>query len=474
MSTGQTTATSISMDGGGWDATFFCQVGDEAIFRELNTALRRYREMSDGIIHQLSISHEVAARSESLFFSDVNDASGVLLSRKLELNIARSAEALEQNVFVLEKILGPFPCIAFSEVEADTDQESFVGVEGIHAAADGYGSHRLARYISPYNARSDFQDDEENYNSASHIITHLTRDWSADSASIRKDTYGWIVDQLWAHHIGGEDGTQARVLVPGAGTGRLAYDLAFAANDDSQEEEPEPHYPFAVEAVDCSIPMATAAYHLLRQKEEPFEVVPFVSDPFINEASSEKRYNSIYFPESSVIDTLKRIGGDTQQSKPHLTYVIGDFVRLFSMPSRHEAFDYVATCFFLDTASNLFEYLLTIRHAIRPKGLWVNLGPVQWHRNAQLQPSADELKDLVILAGFDIIVWEISEDLVPYRHPDDVKSGTRAEFYRPLRFVVKSRDENLLSPQHSLQVSIEKLRATTGRQSLLQDHPAEE
>ncbi|EJK69179.1 hypothetical protein THAOC_09597 [Thalassiosira oceanica] len=468
--------------GGGWEATFFCQAGDEAIFRELNTALRSYREMSDAVIHQLSLSHEVAAISESLLFSDANserDAPAALPSKRLEHIIARSAEALEHNVFVLEKILRPFPCIASSEIEVvDTVQSSsFVYFEeGIRAAADGSGSHRLAMYISPYNARSDLRDEDESYNSASHIITHLTRDWSADSAPIRKDTYGWIVDQLWAHHISADDdGTQARVLVPGAGTGRLAYDLVFAAIDDSEEEKSEPHYPFAVEAVDCSIPMATAAYYVFHQKEESFKMFPFVSDPFMNEVNSEKRYNSTYVPESSVIDTLKRIGGGTQQSsvqKPHLTYVIGDFVKLFSMPSRHDAFDYIATCFFIDTASNIFEYLLTIKHAIRPKGLWINLGPVQWHRNAQLGLSADELKDLVRMAGFDIVVWEVSEELVPYRHPDDV-TGTRAEFYRPLRFVVRSRNENLLSPQHSLQASIEKLRATTGRKSLLQDHRAE-
>ena len=462
---------------GEWEATFFCQVDDATIFHELNTARHRYREHSDAVIRQLSLSLEVASRSESLFFRD--DAnSDQLPSKKLEHNIARSAEALEHNMFVLEDILGPIPCIAFSEVDVATVQASVVEVEeGLHAAAaDGSGSHRLAMYISPYNARSDFRDEEENYDTACHIITHLTRDWSADSSPIRKATYGWIVDQLWAHHNSDDDG-QARVLVPGAGTGRLAYDLAFSAIDDGEDEKSEPHYPFAVEAVDCSVPMAAAAHHVLHRKEESLKLFPFISDPFINEVSSEKRYNSIYIPESSVIDTLKRIDGGTQQSseqKPNLTYVIGDFVKMFSMPSRHEAFDYIATCFFIDTASNIFEYLLIIKHAIRSGGIWVNLGPVQWHRNAQLQPTADELKDLVRSFGFDIVVWEVSEELVPYRHPDDIISGTRAEFYRPLRFVVKSRNEDLLSPQHSLQASIEKLKATTGRKSLLQVHPAEE
>lgn len=45
---------------------------------------------------------------------------------------------------------------------------------------------------------------------------------------------------------------------------------------------------------------------------------------------------------------------------------------------RH-AFDCVVTCFFIDTAHNIVEYLEVINYCLKPGGKWVNLGPLLWH-----------------------------------------------------------------------------------------------
>ena len=86
------------------------------IFHELHTALRHYREMSDGIINQLAMAHEVASRTEQLFFpnhdTEINRRGEGLpsfLSAKVEHKITMSAQLLEQNIFVLERLLKPCP-----------------------------------------------------------------------------------------------------------------------------------------------------------------------------------------------------------------------------------------------------------------------------------------------------------------------------------------------------------------------------
>ena len=107
----------------------------------------------------------------------------------------------------------------------------------------------------------------------------------------------------------------------------------------------------------------------------------------------------------------------------------------------------VATSFFVDTATNVYEYVAAIKNALRTsttndddcgiesggkggsesegkgrngrESVWINVGPVQWHTNAQLRPTVDEFRDLIEAAGFVIQHWEVSEDLVGYRHPDD-------------------------------------------------------
>merc|ERR1711862_446135 len=41
--------------------------------------------------------------------------------------------------------------------------------------------------------------------------------------------------------------------------------------------------------------------------------------------------------------------------------------------------DAVVTCFFIDTAKNIFIYIRTLAAIIRPGGAWVNIGPLLLH-----------------------------------------------------------------------------------------------
>lgn len=48
-------------------------------------------------------------------------------------------------------------------------------------------------------------------------------------------------------------------------------------------------------------------------------------------------------------------------------------------PENRSAFDCVVTCFFLDTAHNVVEYIECIHHCLKPGGHWINLGPLLYH-----------------------------------------------------------------------------------------------
>lgn len=39
-----------------------------------------------------------------------------------------------------------------------------------------------------------------------------------------------------------------------------------------------------------------------------------------------------------------------------------------------DSWDCVATCFFIDTAHNVIEYVETIWKILKPGGVWINLG----------------------------------------------------------------------------------------------------
>ena len=501
-------------DGDGWHASFYYVppssstsssdennvhgADNQPSFHELNPALRHYREMADGIIRQLQISHEVASRTEALLLpkddASAQTKSTALLSSKLEQKISKTASLLEQNAFVLQELLKPFPIkIGLSQLHHGPDLDSLSASRSTQASSPPSNDNLhplspqcIARYIPPYNPNKHKENEgdmeAEPYDTANHIITHIARDWTSAGESIRKQTHDWIVDQLWKyhnmHHAGEQPTTNksgstscpqqsplSPVLVPGAGMARLAFDIAF----DSEQ-----CYPFAVEAIDNSIVMATAAHHLLRycsrnDDSNVMTIYPIASDPFINEVDTQRRWESAEFPERNVVEQLQHLNTNQQSShqQPSLAYVVGDFVSTYASPSRRGMYGSITTCFFIDTATNIYEYIITIRNLLRAGGVWINLGPVQWHRNAQLAPSTDELKDMIILSGFEVRHWEISEELLAYRHPDDIRTGTRAEAYRPLKFVVVKKPSNEDGDSkidgQDLLSTLGMLRQTTGR-----------
>ena len=479
------------------------------VTHRLHAALKRHRDMSDSLVRQLSVAHEVASRTEALLFPHLTEAGdtagGSFLSQRLEEKIATSARLLEQNAFALERLLRPFPVASLPNATNSSSGSRFTfppsDEGGGRSPAPGPPTRSIARYIPPHRpGGSDADDaeegDDESYDSASHVLAHLARDWTASGAPIRSETHDWIVAQLLDRHRrreqparAGEASPLSPVLVPGAGMARLAFDIALARDDDSDDDEDGPsprRYPFAVEANDNSPVMAAAAYHLLHRcanrtrhgpgdddaSESTVTVYPMASDPFANEEDSTRRWEPATFPEERVSRRLRRLRARPPSSLPSLSYVVGDFAERYAAPSRRGAYGAVATCFFLDTAANVYEHVVTIRHLLRAGGVWINLGPLHWHRSAALQPTAEELRDVVLLAGFRIDRWEVADKLVAYRHPDDVRRGTRAEAYRPLRFVAVLPDEQAPvagdpeSGGDDLLGALDALRRTTGRKPM--------
>lgn len=472
------------------------------LFHELQSALKQYREMADRIIRQLSISHEVALRTEHLLFphhhsrilTKCNEQRSLsLLSCKLEHKIAESARLLEHNYDLLESLLKSFPVIAISPHNISTTASSSNFTFPLPSCGSDQNitesltrpMQSLARYIPPYtNSNKVNEFEQEPYDTATHVITHLSRDWTENGWIVRQDTYGWIVDQLCNYHdylLDDLDSDYLQssplspVLVPGAGLARLAFDIAFVNNRNDTDGRQMKRNPFLIEANDNSVVMAAAAYHVLhyvanrRPDDTGFlTVYPFVSDPLTNEVDTQRRWESAQFPEEKITNMLDRLALQQPCHKPNLLYVIGDFVSIYAAPSKHGMYGSIATCYFIDTATNIYEYILTIRNLLRVNGVWINLGPVQWHRNAQLQPSTDELKDMILLAGFTIVHWEISDKLLAYRHPQDILSGTRVEAYRPLKFVVVlGSNGNDVQDTHDgdLISSLQKLHQVSGRRT---------
>lgn len=82
----------------------------------------------------------------------------------------------------------------------------------------------------------------------------------------------------------------------------------------------------------------------------------------------------------------------------------GEFIEVFGAQCKE--WDCVSTCFFIDTAHNLMEYLQTINNVLKVGGLWVNIGPLHWHyseqpNEVQVQLSLEEVCHIIPQFGFE-------------------------------------------------------------------------
>jgi len=65
------------------------------------------------------------------------------------------------------------------------------------------------------------------------------------------------------------------------------------------------------------------------------------------------------------------------------------------------------TCYFIDTAHNLLDYMHCINRILKVGGLWVNFGPLLWHytelsQEMSIELSAEEVLALIPKFGFEI------------------------------------------------------------------------
>ncbi|KAK6442123.1 hypothetical protein LTR95_001626 [Oleoguttula sp. CCFEE 5521] len=205
---------------------------------------------------------------------------------------------------------------------------------------------------------------------ARSTIRQLYRDWSAEAASEREAVYLPIFDALASHLSTSvvNDSPQHRVLVPGAGLGRLAWELSCRS--------------YTTEGNEISYHQLTAAHYILNRITHAGQhmLYPWAL-AFSNHLTRTRQIRSVAVPDVRPAQLLDlNLGGSL-----HMT--AGDFCALYREPRYAYAFDAVVTCFFIDTAPNVIEYIETVKHCLKPGGIWVNVGPLLWHFEAAPTPA---------------------------------------------------------------------------------------
>lgn len=202
---------------------------------------------------------------------------------------------------------------------------------------------------------------------ARSTIRQMYRDWSAEGATERIGCYDPVLDDVERTFSHVQNKENVRVLVPGAGLGRLVFEICRRG--------------YTVEGNEISYHQLMASNWVLNHTLEgqSFDLYPFALE-FSNVESRKHQLQRVAIPDVHAGSELERaLERSTTDPADRMTMTAADFVVLYSESKNKNKFDVVVTVFFIDTAPNLIRYIETIRNCLKDRGVWINLGPLLWH-----------------------------------------------------------------------------------------------
>ncbi|TPX37333.1 carnosine N-methyltransferase [Synchytrium endobioticum] len=232
------------------------------------------------------------------------------------------------------------------------------------------------------------QPTEADMDKVRSTIRQFVRDWSEEGCAERDAVYKPMTDALEKafERVPTDQRGALSVLIPGAGLGRLAFDVAQKG--------------FSCQGNEFSFFMLIASNFVLNRLHEPHQctIYPWVHS-LSNATTSSNQLHPVRIPDVLPGNIPK--GCD-------FSMTAGDFIEIYSSAEHTGRWSAVLTCFFLDTAHNIIDYIEIIHNVLADGGVWINCGPLLYHfegipGEVSLELSLDEVMDIVQKVGFDVI-----------------------------------------------------------------------
>jgi hypothetical protein len=168
--------------------------------------------------------------------------------------------------------------------------------------------------------------------------------------------------------------------VPGAGLGRLVFELCAAG--------------WSVEGNEISYHQLLASNYILNflGGAGAHKLYPWALN-FSNHKSRAQQMQAVVVPDVNPAEHLEKASMDIASEVHYsnrMTMTAGDFCVLYRQAEHRDRFQAVTTCFFIDTAPNVINYIETVRSCLATGGMWVNLGPLLWHFESAPTPAEIE------------------------------------------------------------------------------------
>ncbi|XP_065883816.1 carnosine N-methyltransferase-like isoform X2 [Dysidea avara] len=186
-------------------------------------------------------------------------------------------------------------------------------------------------------------------------IKQFYRDWSSEGQAERDTCYKPIIDEIKERFPPDKCvPSEVNVLVPGAGLGRLAWEIAQLG--------------YCCQGNEFSMYMLFSSHYILNEVKEAnmITIHPWLLH-FNNSMSYHHQLCGVKIPDVVPTDL---------PSYGLFSMAAGDFLEVYTRP---DEWDCVATCYFMDTAHNIVAYLENIFYILKPGGYWINFGPLLYH-----------------------------------------------------------------------------------------------
>lgn len=337
---------------------------------------KHFREVSDCFVNYLSHSQRRLARRRR-DFAKLSASDRALMPGYSE-HLDNISRAIDANATFLRGIVSDRRLFAEDQVDGDDG-----GRLGNHETSNSHdhGSNEWSNEFNMDKLRS--------------TLRQLVRDWSIDGAEERQQCYKPLIDALMrlkptsSSSSHDSDDSPPCVLVPGAGLARLAFEIARLGYRCTGNE--------------FSYHMLLVSNWVLNQCPQRgcVEIFPAIHQ-VSNQRSRANVLRGVRVPDvcpSDYADVLARNG---------FSMAAGDFVEIFSDDDQRDEWDAIVTCFFVDTAHNVAEYARVIFQALKPGGVWLNLGPLLYHyadmqSELSIELEADELLAMIERVGFRLL-----------------------------------------------------------------------
>jgi len=214
-------------------------------------------------------------------------------------------------------------------------------------------------------------------------LKHFVRDWSEEGKEEREKIFQPIFDVL--KEVGEDQRGSMKVLIPGCGLGRLAWEVSQLGYDTTANE--------------LSYYMTLSFRFLLSpsttMKPDQHTIHPY-AHWFSHQRTNDSLFRAVKFPDvvPRLSSKLRLVEDDfLSLTLPSTINPVSDLHHAFwldengmSTPNAYDpllGYSYIITLFFLDTSLNALATIQHIYALLRPGGSWINLGPLLWAGGAQ-------------------------------------------------------------------------------------------